>query len=138
MTANLRRYGSDLKLVGQAPAPDGKLPYGVAIDLAGRRVAVGYADATAVSILDAKTLSPLAKAQTGDLDKRRSVEASLGRATARRSSRAGGQTQLEDEWRRVLRRFDACRPAPWCRRSPQAVAQSSTLALRRRLRFRGR
>ena len=60
----MRRYGRDLKLTAKRAAPDGKRPYGVAIDPSGRRVAVGYYDTTSVSILDAKTLAPLAKAQT--------------------------------------------------------------------------
>jgi WD40 repeat protein len=64
----LRRYGPDLKLTAKRPASDGKQPYGVAIDPSGRGIAVGYADGTPVSILDAKTLAPLAKAQTDDLN----------------------------------------------------------------------
>ena len=40
----LRRYGPDLKLTVKRAAPDGKDPYGVAIDPSGRRVAVGYDD----------------------------------------------------------------------------------------------
>ena len=100
---NLRRYGFDLRLVVKRPAPDGKLPYGVGLDLAGRRVAVGYADTTAVSIVDAKTLSPLAKAQTSDLTKGDLSRVAWSRDGATLLS--GGQ-QLEDEWRRVLRRFD--------------------------------
>ena len=62
----LRRYGPDLKLAVKRAAPDGKHPYGVAIDPSGRRVAVGYWR-DPVSILDAKTLAPLAKAETSDL-----------------------------------------------------------------------
>jgi hypothetical protein len=64
----LRRYGPDLKLTAKRPASDGKQPYGVAIDPSGRGIAVGYVDGTPVSILDAKTLAPLAKAQTDDLN----------------------------------------------------------------------
>ena len=63
----LRRYGPDLKLTKKAAAPDGKDPVGVAIDPSGRRIAVGYSDATSVSILDAKTMTPLGKAQTSDV-----------------------------------------------------------------------
>jgi DNA-binding beta-propeller fold protein YncE len=63
----LRRYGPDLKLTVKRAAPDGKTPSGVAIDPSGPRVAVGYKDQTAGSILDADTLAPLVKAQTSDL-----------------------------------------------------------------------
>jgi WD40 repeat protein len=44
----LRRYGPDLKLTKKAAAPDGKDPVGVAIDPSGRRIAVGYSNATSV------------------------------------------------------------------------------------------
>ena len=63
----LRRYGPDLKLTKKLAAPDGKRPFGVAIDPSGRRIAVGYYDTTSVSILDAKTMTPLGKAQTSDV-----------------------------------------------------------------------
>ncbi len=78
----LRRYGPDLKLSAKRPAPDGKRPSGVAIDPSGRRVAIGYVDSTSVSILDAKTLTPLTKAGPMAI-----FAASRGRATARRSLR---------------------------------------------------
>jgi Caspase domain/WD domain, G-beta repeat len=64
----LRRYGPDLKLTVKRAAPDGKNPHGVAIDPSGRRVAIGYADMTSVSILNTKTLAPLAKGQTRDVN----------------------------------------------------------------------
>jgi WD40 repeat protein/uncharacterized caspase-like protein len=64
----LRRYGPDLKLPPlKRAAPDGKNPLDVAIDPSGRRAAVGYYNQVPVTILDAKTLVPLAKAQTSDL-----------------------------------------------------------------------
>ncbi len=103
----LRRYGPDLKLTAKRGAPDGKDPYGVAIDPAGRRAAVGYYEEIPVSILDAKTLAPLARAQTeglgaGDLS---SVAWSRDGGTLV----AGGQAKevFASGWRRILRRFDA-------------------------------
>ena len=102
----MRRYGPDLKLTAKRAAPDGKRSYGVAIDLSGRRVAVGYEDTTSVSILDAKTLAPLAKAQTSDV-----TNGNLeGRLVARRRNarrRRAAQAQFHGEWRRFLRRFDS-------------------------------
>ena len=65
----LRRYGPDLKLTVKRAAPAGKKPFGVAIDPSGGRVAVGYDDEPPVSIVNARTLAPLASAQTGDLHK---------------------------------------------------------------------
>jgi dipeptidyl aminopeptidase/acylaminoacyl peptidase len=65
---SLRRYAPDLRLTVKRAAPTGKHPYTVAVDPEGRRVAVGYADAPHVSILDAVSLAPIAEAQTGDLN----------------------------------------------------------------------
>ena len=48
----LRRYGPDLRLTVKRKAPDGKDPYGVAIDPSGQRVAVGYEGELRASILD--------------------------------------------------------------------------------------
>jgi WD40 repeat protein len=98
----LRRYGPDLKLTVKRAAPDGKLPTGVAIDPSGRRVAVGYNDGTPVSILAAKTLAPIAKAQNDDLTTPglSSVAWSRDGATLVAGGRAG-------QPRSILRRFDA-------------------------------
>jgi WD40 repeat protein len=102
----LRRYGPDLKLTDKRAAPDGKRPYGVAIDTSGRRAAVGYTDTTSVSILDARTLAPLAKAQTSDLSAGDLSTVSWSRDGA--TLVAGGWTEVKvgDEWRKILRRFD--------------------------------
>jgi hypothetical protein len=103
----LRRYGPDLILTAKRVAPDGKQPLGVAIDPSGRRVAIGYQDETPVSILDANTLEPLAKAPTSDL-----TNGSLGSVAWSRDGAtlvAGGtaQKQFRGQRRRILRRFDA-------------------------------
>ena len=63
----LRRYGADLKLAAKVKAPGGPRPFAVAVEPAGKRVAVGYDGAPAVSILDALTLKPLAAAETTDV-----------------------------------------------------------------------
>jgi WD40 repeat protein len=103
----LRRYGPDLKLTVKRAAPNGKKPYGVAIDPSGRRIATGYVDEPSVSILDAKTLASLATAQNGDLDGRdlTSVAWSQDGATLVAGGRA--QARFQGEWRSLMRRFDA-------------------------------
>jgi hypothetical protein len=102
----LRRYGPDLKLTVKRPAPDGKRPYRLAVDPSGRSVAVGYDDQPTVSILDAKNLAPLAKAQTSDLSSGDLVSVAWSRDGA--TLVAGGQAQarFDGAWRNVLRRFD--------------------------------
>ena len=76
------------------------------IDPSGQRVAVGYYDGTAVSILDATTLAALGKAQTSDFNAGdfRSVAWSHDGATLV----AGGNAseRFNGEWRWFLRRFD--------------------------------
>ncbi len=103
----LRRYGPDLKLTKKSAAPDGKDPFGVAIDPSGRRIAVGYDDTTSVSILDAKTMMPLGKAETSDVKngKFSAVAWSHDGATLVAGGRAS--EQFQGQWRRFLRRFDA-------------------------------
>ena len=108
LDGQLRRYGPDLKLTLKRVAPDGKHPYGVAIDPSGQHVAVGYAGETRVSILDAKALAPLAKAQTGDLANGDLQNVAWSRDGAMLI--AGGAAQarfIGGEWRNFLRRFDA-------------------------------
>jgi WD40 repeat protein len=58
----LRRYGPNLRRTAKVAAPGGKRPYDIAIDPSGRKLAVGYADTTAVDILDAVTLRRIAAA----------------------------------------------------------------------------
>jgi WD40 repeat protein len=102
----LRRYGPDLKLMVKRAAPDGKQPYGVAIDPTGRRIAIGYARQTAVSILDAKTLAPLAKAQTDDLGNLDLSGVAWSRDGATLVAGGKANAQFQGEWRHFLRRFD--------------------------------
>ena len=61
----MRRYGRDLRLTAKRGGLAGQRPYGVAVDPAGRRLAVGFKDIPKVSILDAATLKPIAEADTG-------------------------------------------------------------------------
>ena len=102
----LRRYGPDLKLTVKRPAPDGKHPYGVAIDPSGRRIAVSYERTPRVSILDARTLAPLALAETGDLNGGNFANVAWSHDGP--TLVAGGDVSTQrGEWRQILRRFDA-------------------------------
>ena len=103
----LRRYGPDLKLAVTRAAPDGKQPYRLAIDPSGRRVAVGYYDQPSMSILDAKTLTPLAKAETSDLTGGGLF--SVAWSNDGTTIVAGGTSrgQFNGKWRSFLRRFDS-------------------------------
>jgi Caspase domain len=107
LDGKLRRYGPDLKLTATRAAPDGKQAYGVAIDPSGRRVAVGYLDGTPVSILDAATLAPLAKAQTDGFDNGNLISVAWSRDGG--TLVAGGQAQepIAGELHTVVRPFDA-------------------------------
>jgi WD40 repeat protein len=98
----LRRYGPDLKLPPlRRAAPDGKEPYEVAMNPLGWRVAVGYSEQPTVSILDAKTLQPLAKAQTEDIHEGNLSKVAWSRdgATLIAGGTAGNPS--------IFRRFDA-------------------------------
>ena len=86
----LRRYGRDLRLTAKRGGLAGKQPYGVAVDPAGRRLAVGFEDTAKVSILDAATLAPIADADVGGVTNG-DLLASHGRATAGRSRRAASR-----------------------------------------------
>jgi hypothetical protein len=91
----LRRYGPDQKLTAKRAA-DGVRPNGVAVDRGGRYVAVGYQGQEKASILDAKTLAPLANAETGGLGN--------GDLLTVAWSRDGATLVAGGGW--ILRRFD--------------------------------
>jgi hypothetical protein len=103
----LRRYGPDLKRTAKIPAPDGKAPYGVAIDPSGHRVAVSYIDEMPVSILDARTLAPLARAQMGDVKEGDFMSVAWSRVGATLVVGGAARSQFQGKWRNLLRRFDA-------------------------------
>ena len=95
-------------MTARLAAPDGKHPMGVAIDPSGRRVAVGYHNQPAVSILDATTLAWLARAQTDQLPNR--SLSSVGWSHDGATLVAGGEPKPKTAGREVrafLRRFDA-------------------------------
>jgi hypothetical protein len=102
----LRRYDPNLKLTVKRTAPNGRDPYGVAIDPSGRRVAIGYYDQMPVSILDAKTLGPLARAQTDDLGDGDLSSVAWSRDGSTLVAAGQAQAQFDGKWREFLRRFD--------------------------------
>jgi hypothetical protein len=84
---------------------------------------VGYYEATPVSILDARTLAPLARAQTGDL-----TNGDLGSVAWSHDGGtlvAGGKAEarFQGGWRDILRRFDAAGR----RRGEDIQASSNTI-----------
>jgi WD40 repeat protein/uncharacterized caspase-like protein len=103
----LRRYGPDLKLTVSRAAPDGKRPTSVAIDPSGWRVAIGYGDEPTVSILDARTLEPLAKAQNDDLYNGALASVAWSRSGATLVAGGTAREQFQGDSRIFLRRFDA-------------------------------
>jgi hypothetical protein len=104
LDGQLHRYNVDLKLTAKRVA--GKEPYGVAFDPFGRRIAVGYEQGP-VSILDAKTLLPLVKAQSDDLGKGNLSDVAWSPNGATVIAGGGAEAQSEGGWRHILRRLDA-------------------------------
>ena len=102
----LRRYGRDLRRTAKRGGLAGKQPYGVAVDPAGRRLAVGFEDTAKVSILDAVTLAPIADADVGGVanDNLNKVAWSRDGGTLAAGGRA--QAQSNGVWRFFLRAFD--------------------------------
>src|SRR5277367_3484711 len=102
----LRRYAPDLHMTAKRGGLVGQRPFGVAVDPAGLRLAVGYYDASSVSILDATSLATIVEADTVDVK-----NGDLSRVAWSRDGRtlvAGGraQGQLNGGWRFFLRPFD--------------------------------
>ena len=64
---DIRRYDPKLGLAVRTRAPAGHHPSEIAVDPSGRRIAVGYTDTTAVSLLNALTLKTAAKMQNKDV-----------------------------------------------------------------------
>ncbi len=63
----LRRYDTTFKRTAKVKTPGGNLPFSVAVDPGGRRVAVGYDDTHKVDIFDARDLRAVGSADTSDL-----------------------------------------------------------------------
>ena len=89
LDGKVRLYGPGLRLLRAAEAPGGKQPFDIAFSPDGERLAVGYADTTAVDVLDAATLERLFAADTKGVDNG-DLSASPGRRTAAASTPPGG------------------------------------------------
>ena len=63
----IRRYGVDGQLEAKASALGGEKPYSVAVHRQGAKLAIGFADTTAVEVYEARTLKRLYGASTGGL-----------------------------------------------------------------------
>jgi hypothetical protein len=104
---SLRRYGPDLKRTAKVATPGGKRPFSVAVDPAGRRLAVGYDDSATVDIFEVSTLRRLASADKADAD-----NDDFGKVTWSADGRrlfAGGRHQklINGTWRFIVRTWDA-------------------------------
>ncbi|MFZ1988776.1 MAG: WD40 repeat domain-containing protein, partial [Alphaproteobacteria bacterium] len=66
----LRHYDSHFKLVTKAKTVAGKQPYSVSIHPSGDRLAVGFADANAAEVYDAKTLNSVFAVDVTGIDNR--------------------------------------------------------------------
>ena len=95
----LRRYGPDLKLTVKRAAPDGKSPTASRSTLPGGGSRSAMSDQPPVSILDAKTLAPLAKAQTGDLSDGNLAERRLVSRRRDTCRGRGRRRRNQGEWR---------------------------------------
>jgi WD40 repeat protein len=101
----LRRYEPDLKLTVKHAAPDGKDPITVTANPSGDRIAVGYSNNMSVSILDAKTLVLIAKAQTSDIAGVDFESAAWSRDGHTLVAGGRAMAQFGGEWQNFIRRF---------------------------------
>ena len=102
----LRRYGRDLRLTTKLGGLAGKQPYDVAVDPAGRRLAVGFYDESKVSILDAVTPAPIADADVSGVTHNLDIVA-WSRDGGTLAAAGQAQAQWNGEWRFFLRTFDS-------------------------------
>jgi hypothetical protein len=103
----LRRYGRDLRLTTKRGALAGKQPYRVAVDPAGRRLAVGFEDTAKVSILDAVTLSPIDDADVSGVTNGNLMSVTWSRDGGTLTAGGIAAAQMNGVWHRFLRRFDS-------------------------------
>ena len=102
----LRRYGRDFRLTAKRGGLAGQRPFGVAVDPAGRRLAVGFRGTAKVSILDAATLTPIADADVGGVTNGDLFSVAWSRDGGTVAAGGLAQTQSNGEWRIFLREFD--------------------------------
>lgn len=89
---NIRLYGPSLDEPKSVLAPDGKRPYGIAFSSDGGRIAIGYNDATQVTVLDGHTLRKLVAPNTSGVDNGNLVSVAW--------SSDGGRLYAGGEWDR--------------------------------------
>jgi WD40 repeat protein len=61
----VRRYGPDGRLEAKASTHGGRQPFSIAVQPHGFKLAIGFADTSAVEVYDARALRPLYAAETG-------------------------------------------------------------------------
>jgi hypothetical protein len=103
----LRRYGRDLRRTVKRGGLAGKQPHGVAVDPAGRRLAVGFEDTAKVSIFDAATLAPIADADAGGVTNGNLESVAWSRDGGTLAAGGRAPAQSNGVWQRFLRPFDS-------------------------------
>ncbi|MGP0088604.1 MAG: hypothetical protein ACLPKB_01375, partial [Xanthobacteraceae bacterium] len=115
----LRAYDAAFRLVGKVQTRGGRQPFGVAVDPAGERVAVGFADTHAVEVYKTSDLSFAFAADTSAIDERVNK---VSWSSDGRQLVAGGAYQKRGSdgvWRRSVLLWDRGGQGP---RREQAVA----------------
>ncbi len=96
----IRLYDSDLRLIAKKKAPGGERPFSVEFSPDGSRIAVGFADSTAVNVLSGTDLSLLHAPDTSAID-----NGNLGRVAWSRNGRtlfAAGHYNLQGDDRALV------------------------------------
>lgn len=96
-----------LRRVDEQVVPGGRSPYGIALSPSGDKIAVGYTDTRAVTVLDAKTLKPGFAAEVFGVNN--GNLSSVAWSDDGDTLWAAGQYQrpMERRWQTVLRRWSA-------------------------------
>ena len=119
----LRHYGADLTLQAKVEAPGGLRPYAVAVDPDGGHLGIGFDDTPAVLVLDAVTLKPTMKMETGDVTGE-SFQSVTWTADGSQLVAGGNAAQLSgDLWKQSLLRFGSTGR----RISPAVAVAASTI-----------
>jgi WD40 repeat protein len=101
----VRRYGADLRASGKLKAPGGAQPYGIAVDPSDTRLAVGYLEGPAVTLIDARSLKVIGKAETADIKKDEALTNVAWTASGTLMAGGGFSIDVDGKWKNALRRF---------------------------------